>query len=160
MEEIETLKQQISDLLNRVANLEKERVGILHQHNGNDSSKIPFTSVTGAGAYGRFYDVAFAGIMTFTSEGITASESGVGVIAIGGAILPKAVTIEAVESIDINAPVITIQAGAGLYSGSGAPTLSAAQGSLYLRTDGSSTTTRAYINTNGSTGWTSVTTAA
>jgi hypothetical protein len=44
--------------------------------------------------------------------------------------------------------------------GSGAPTLSAAQGSLYLRTDGSSTSTRAYINTNGSTTWTAITTAA
>lgn len=44
--------------------------------------------------------------------------------------------------------------------GSGAPTLSAPQGSLYMRTDGSSTSTRAYINTNGTTGWTAITTAA
>ena len=48
----------------------------------------------------------------------------------------------------------------GIYSGSGAPTISAAQGSLYLRSDGSSTSTRAYINTDGGTTWTSVTTAA
>lgn len=48
----------------------------------------------------------------------------------------------------------------GIYFGSGAPTISAPQGSLYLRTDGSSTTTRAYINTNGSTGWTNITTGA
>ena len=48
----------------------------------------------------------------------------------------------------------------GLYSGAGAPTISAAQGSLYLRTDGSSTSTRAYINTNGATTWTAITTAA
>jgi hypothetical protein len=47
-----------------------------------------------------------------------------------------------------------------IFSGSGAPTFSAPQGSLYLRTDGSSTSTRAYINTNGSTTWTAVTTAA
>ena len=47
----------------------------------------------------------------------------------------------------------------GVFFGSGAPTLSAAQGSLYLRTDGSSTSTRMYVNTNGSTGWTAVTTA-
>ncbi len=47
----------------------------------------------------------------------------------------------------------------GVFFGSGAPTLSAAQGSLYLRTDGSSTSTRLYVNTNGSTGWTNVTTA-
>ena len=47
----------------------------------------------------------------------------------------------------------------GIFFGSGAPTLSAAQGSLYLRTDGSSTTTRMYVNTNGTTGWTNVVTS-
>jgi hypothetical protein len=50
--------------------------------------------------------------------------------------------------------------GFGIYVGSGAPTVSAAQGSLYLRSDGSSTSTRLYVNTNGSTTWTNVTTAA
>ena len=39
----------------------------------------------------------------------------------------------------------------GLCFGSGAPTLSAAQGSLYLRSDG-----LPYYNTNGSTGWTAL----
>ena len=48
----------------------------------------------------------------------------------------------------------------GIYFGSGAPTVSAAQGSLYLRTDGSSTSTRAYVNTNGTTGWAAITTAS
>lgn len=48
----------------------------------------------------------------------------------------------------------------GIFVGSGVPTVSAPQGSLYLRTDGSSTTTRMYINTNGTTGWTAVTTSA
>lgn len=51
-------------------------------------------------------------------------------------------------------------AGFGIYYGSGAPTVSAAQGSIYLRSDGSSTSTRLYVNTNGSTSWTNVTTAA
>jgi hypothetical protein len=48
----------------------------------------------------------------------------------------------------------------GIFFGSGAPTLSAAQGSLYIRSDGSATNNRAYINTNGSTTWTALTTAA
>lgn len=48
----------------------------------------------------------------------------------------------------------------GVFFGSGAPTLSAAQGSIYLRSDGNSTSTRAYINTNGSTAWTAITTAS
>jgi len=51
-------------------------------------------------------------------------------------------------------------ANLGIFFGSGVPTLSAAQGSLYIRTDGSTTSTRMYINTNGATTWTAVTTAA
>jgi hypothetical protein len=44
--------------------------------------------------------------------------------------------------------------------GSGAPTMTATKGSLYLRTDGSATNNRAYINTDGATTWTALTTAA
>jgi len=44
--------------------------------------------------------------------------------------------------------------------GSGAPILTASQGSLYLRSDGSSTSTRMYVNTDGAGTWTNVTTAA
>jgi len=51
--------------------------------------------------------------------------------------------------------------GFGIYYGAGSPntSITAAQGSLFLRTDGSSTSTRAYINTDGVTAWTAVTTA-
>lgn len=45
-------------------------------------------------------------------------------------------------------------------AGTGAPTFTANKGTLYLRLDGSSSSTRAYINTTGSTTWTAVTTAA
>lgn len=48
----------------------------------------------------------------------------------------------------------------GIFWGSGAPTLSAAKGSLYLRTDGSSTSTRLYVNSDSSTSWVSITTAS
>jgi hypothetical protein len=48
----------------------------------------------------------------------------------------------------------------GVFFGSGVPTLSAGKGSLYLRTDGSSTSTRMYVNTDGGTTWTAVTTAS
>ncbi len=49
----------------------------------------------------------------------------------------------------------------GIYWGTGSPSaaLTAPKGSLYLRTDGSSSSTRAYINTDGSTAWTNITTA-
>jgi hypothetical protein len=46
----------------------------------------------------------------------------------------------------------------GIYFGSGAPTIAAAQGSLYIRTDGGAST-RLYSNNNGSTGWSAITSA-
>lgn len=54
----------------------------------------------------------------------------------------------------------TSTAGLGIYFGSGAPTVTAAQGSLYLRTDGSTTSTRAYVNSDGGTTWVAITTAS
>lgn len=48
----------------------------------------------------------------------------------------------------------------GLTSGTGAPTFSSSKGTLYIRLDGSSSSTRIYINTDGGTTWTNVTTAA
>ena len=48
----------------------------------------------------------------------------------------------------------------GIFFGSGAPTLAAAKGSLYLRSNGTTTNDRMYVNTDGSTTWTAVITAA
>jgi hypothetical protein len=48
----------------------------------------------------------------------------------------------------------------GIYFGSGVPTLSAGKGSLYLRTDGGATNNRLYVNTDGASGWTSLTSGA
>ncbi len=92
---------------------------------------------------------------TTTFSGPVVSENGfstLGNLTADSATAPVAGGAQAVQ--------IGSTAGFGIYFGSGAPTVSAAQGSLYLRTDGSSTSTRAYINTNGSTTWTAITTAA
>jgi hypothetical protein len=50
--------------------------------------------------------------------------------------------------------------GIGMFWGSGAPSISAVQGSIYLRTDGSTVSTRMYVNTTGASTWTAVTTLA
>jgi len=47
-----------------------------------------------------------------------------------------------------------------VVAGTGAPTFTAPKGTLFIRLDGSSTVTRLYINTNGSTTWTNFTSAA
>lgn len=75
-----------------------------------------------------------------------------GKILVGGTLTGGGLLTNAIQ-LGTNGPLI--------YSGSGAPTISAAvQGSLYLRTDGSSTSTRLYVATNTSGTWTAVTTAA
>lgn len=48
----------------------------------------------------------------------------------------------------------------GIYFGSGAPSVTAAKGSLYLRSDGTGAADRAYLNTDGATAWTAITTVA
>lgn len=50
-------------------------------------------------------------------------------------------------------------AGIGIYWGTGAPSISAVKGSLYIQTDGSSSSTRMFIN-NGTTTWIAITTAS
>lgn len=47
-----------------------------------------------------------------------------------------------------------------ITAGVGAPSHTATKGSLYARVDGSSTSTRLYINLGGTAEWTSVTTGA
>jgi len=56
--------------------------------------------------------------------------------------------------------VVSSTSNFGVFFGSGAPTLSAAKGSLYLRSDGTTTNDRMYVNTDGATAWTAVITAA
>lgn len=50
--------------------------------------------------------------------------------------------------------------GVGIYSGAGAPTFAAPKGSLYLATDGSSSSTRAFICSVATGTWVAVTTAS
>lgn len=48
----------------------------------------------------------------------------------------------------------------GIFFGSGAPSLAAAKGSIYLNSTGSGIADRLYVNTNGTTGWTNFVSAA
>ena len=101
-------------------------------------------TVTVTGTFGAATSVTSLAATTVSATGNITADSATGLVA-GGA----------------SAFIATnVAAGMGIYVGSGAPTVAAAQGSLYLRSDGSSTSTRAYINTNGSTTWTAITTAA
>ena len=58
----------------------------------------------------------------------------------------------------MSAVQISSTANFGIFVGSGAPTVTAAQGSLYLRTDGTTTNDRIYVR--GSAAWIAITTAS
>ena len=57
----------------------------------------------------------------------------------------------------MSAVLISSTANLGIFVGSGAPSVTAAQGSLYLRTDGTTTNDRIYVR--GSAAWIAITTA-
>lgn len=59
---------------------------------------------------------------------------------------------------DVTATTVGVN-GVTITAGAGAPSASAAKGSLYLNTTGSSSSTRLYVN-NGTTNWVAVTTAS
>lgn len=71
----------------------------------------------------------------------------------GNATLLQATAIPAGGSATLGPLRLFAQTGFGIYAGSGTPTLGAGTGSLYLRTDGNTTTSRLYVNSNGSTTW-------
>lgn len=148
------------------------------QINANTASAATGLAVTGAAAAAG---VALAAISSGTNENLTLDAKGSGTVTINGT-ATGAITLARATSITGAATatgsvtagsgtaiaaggsttglLISSTASYGVFVGSGAPTISAAQGSLYLRSDGSSTSTRAYINTNGATTWTAVTTAS
>lgn len=113
--------------------------------------------------------LAVTTISSGTNESLSIDAKGTGYIALGSVSTGNVIIPKLQAAYNVAPPaggsaaaqlMFSSTANLGLYFGSGAPTVTAAQGSIYVRTDGSSTSTRLYINTTGSTTWTNVTTAA
>lgn len=123
--------------------------------------------ITGAAAASG---VAVAVVSSGTNESLTLNALGTGTITLNNTGTGNINSVRKVVVMSALATPAGGQTGAGIqlgtttnlgiFYGSGAPTLTAAQGALYLRSDGSSTSTRLYVNTDGATTWTNVTTAA
>ena len=113
-----------------------------------------FTAALGAGMYYTGNALGFSAASAL--QGYFAEAGG---FVVNGTITASATTAVPAGGSAIARVAISSTAGLGVYVGSGVPTVSAAKGSLYLRTDGSSTSTRMYVNTDGATAWTAVTTA-
>jgi hypothetical protein len=134
--------------------------------------------ITGAAAAGG---VAVAAISSGTDENLTINAKGAGTVTINGTATGNIVMGRAVTGVSTSVTGLVTSRSAtatpaaasavaglsmgssaiGIYWGTGDPAtaLTAAKGSVYIRTDGSSVSTRMYINTDGVTAWTAVTTA-
>jgi hypothetical protein len=99
---------------------------------------------------------------TTTFSGPVVSNNGF-VGAITGAVTATTVTALTADSGTapaaggMSAVLMSSTANLGVFVGSGAPTVTAAQGSLYLRTDGTTTNDRIYVR--GASAWIAITTA-
>jgi hypothetical protein len=96
---------------------------------------------------------------TGTTVSVTGNVSGGNLRTAGQLLAASGTTITAGGSQSLGLEFSTT-ADFGIFFGSGAPTISAAKGSLYLRSDGSTTNDRMYVNTNGTTAWAAVITAS
>lgn len=95
--------------------------------------------------------ISTTGTLASGAQTITGANAATGVVT---GVSGTAVTAGGVKAFGLGSGTV------GIAWGSGVPTLSAGQGSLYLRTDGSSTSTRLYVNSDGGTTWVAVTTAS
>jgi hypothetical protein len=111
-------------------------------------------AVTGAAAASG---VALAALSSGTNENLTLSAKGSGTVAINSAVVATAGGAAA-------SGVQYGSIGVGVYTGTGAPTFSAMNGSIYTDSNATTTTTRIYVNKSGAgtagTTWTALTTAA
>lgn len=102
---------------------------------------------------GGVYDIAYVAAGNFRLLNPSAISSTGVAVALSGTAIPAGGTAG-------SGYMFSSTANFGVFFGSGAPTLAAAKGSLYLRSDGSGITDRMYVNSNGSTTWVAVTTTA
>ena len=134
-------------------------IHIVHNYNTAGNTIQIHQGTTAFGGNFFFVESAVSGVGTFTGNYIRCDNNGATRFRVdsnGTATLNADVSLTAGGN-----PVQGLKfAGVmNIHFGSGAPTLSAPKGSLYLRSDGSTTNDRAYINTNGSTGWTAIITS-
>lgn len=114
---------------------------------------------------------ASGGEIDLNSAGAFATHIGVapgtGAVQIGNAtgnvVIPGGNLSLTVGGVNIaNTRTLTFTGNLSIFSGAGDPTgvLTLPQGSLFLRTNGTGVNDRAYINTDGATGWTAIVTVA
>lgn len=128
---------------------------------GGNTTSVPALygagSTTGISFGATDVDIIVSGtrVMYFDSAGLNSS------VNYKGNVQHQALTGTATTAGGAASAGLTMgSANIGIYFGSGAPTVTAPKGSLYLRSDGSTTNDRVYVNSSGSTTWVAITTAS
>jgi len=101
----------------------------------------------------KVFQGAVSMLSTFSLTGAGTAASTWAVTGLVSSLLGTATTAGGAKALNLGA------SGPHIYVGSGVPTISAVQGSLYMRTDGGAST-ELYVNRDGATSWKAVTTAA
>lgn len=100
-----------------------------------------------------------AGVTATGNLAVTGTSTLTGAVATAGTVSVRTGTATPAGGATTSGVKFGTTSNFGIFWGSGAPTLTAAQGSIYLRSDGSSTSTRLYVNTTGASTWTNFTSA-
>lgn len=121
---------------------------------------LKYNTATGVTAMGANASIGDLDIFTTANGNINISPAGAGQI-----IGTRAITALSTTTIPAGGTAgagykFSATSNYGVFFGSGAPTLAAAQGSIYLRSDGTSSNNRAYLNVAGSTIWTAILTSS
>lgn len=121
--------------------------------NGTNNLTLENRATSGTFLLGNQSSGNTAGTVQIQNKGVVVvTVNANNTVTLNGTLTAGGLTTNAIQ-LGTNGPLI--------YPGSGAPSISAAiKGSLYLRTDGSSSTTRLYVATDTVGGWTAVNTVA
>lgn len=106
-------------------------------------------------------EVKMDGISTAKNISTTGTITGASTSSTGGATTLSGTAVAAAAA-GTPAGITMYSDSIKILAGTGSPNtvITAAKGSLFIRTDGSSTSTRLYVNTDGATAWTNFTSAA
>lgn len=150
--------------------LYKDAADIFAQRRGTNAQTFRvYETFTDTSNYERASLSCASNVVTLAAEtaGTGADDMDVALTPAGTGVVKTAASLQAVTGTTITAGGVAgkgiLLYGStvfGIYAGSTAPTIAAGQGSLYLRTDGESSLTRAYINLAGTTTWAALLTTA
>lgn len=138
-------------------NTNADRIKIGDNYYRNISTNINDTGANTIKPTGTLQTPVYANAPALTGNATAANLAATGALTAYSGTAPPATTVNSKIGVGF-----TSTANLGLWTGTGDPNgnLSAAKGSLFVKTDATTTTTRLYVNTDGGTTWANFTASA